>query len=466
MRPPADPMMPFYLVGAALAVALVVIYWLGRRRGLATAGIVLIAMTPLVPTARIPNGLGVSSDDILPVLGLATIVLALWRGRRSSPRESMSVSVLGPLRLVLVVGLALIVVGGVLSGFVNGQDPQDTVRLILRGSGRFAFLGAIVVAVGLAVRQTPSLVRTAATAIAGMGAAEAAFGLFAYVVPLPGKIGLEAARKETILFGEIPGRVSGTLGISPDFTGTVLMVALIVTVGLALSSAGRTQRLWLAIAGLQLVTLALTFARTPLAIAVAAVAVLLLLARRPILVLPFAAVAGIAAVVTPLGARFISDSHDRIALWTAATRLFADHPLAGVGPGQMLAVMRTNPERYLHTDAGRATNNAHNTILLAAAEMGVLAGIGAFLVNAALTLLSLRTILDGYRAQPRSELAIAGGLAVIAVLLQGMVNNLFTVGATSVMLALVAGIFVVGRPATSAEPAEVQPDPVAPSATA
>jgi hypothetical protein len=420
----------------------------------ATAGLVLVALTPLVPTLRIPGAFGLSSDDILPLLGLVLLIVGLRQ--RAEPDD---VAAARPrftlLQLALGIGLALVLIGGTVSAVANAVTPLDVPRLWLRGAGRFAFLGFIVVAVGLTVARRPSLARVAAIAVAAMGTLEAAFGLFAYLVPLPGRLGLEHARKATVLFGNVPGRVAGTLGISPDFTGAILMVALIVTIGLASSPATRYRRWWYAAAVLQLATLALTFSRAPLGLAIVGVAVVILLSNRPVLLLPLAAVGVLVAVFTPLVTRFLSDSNDRLALWTAAWRVMLDHPIAGVGAGQMLATLRAHPDRYMQTGAGLATNNAHNTILLAGAELGVVAAVGALVVNAGLLALALLTVRDGVRHQPRVELWVGSGVAVVAFLVQGMVNNLFTVGATSIILALVAGAFLwtrtlSGAPATAA----------------
>jgi O-antigen ligase len=295
---------------------------------------------------------------------------------------------------------------------------------------------------------------------------EAAFGLFAYLVPLPGKLGLEHARKATVLFGNVPGRVAGTLGISPDFTGAILMVTLLVTLGLAASPRTPHRAWWFAAVVLQLVTLGLTFSRAPLGLAIVGVAAVILLSNRPILLVPLAGAGAVVAVFTPLVERFLSDSNDRLALWTAAWRVMLDHPIAGVGAGQMLATLRAHPTKYMHTSAGLATNNAHNTILLAGAELGVVAAIGALILNVALVVMTVLTVRDGVRREPRDSLEIAAGIAVLGFLVQGMVNNLFTVGATSVVVALVAGAFLWQRTAAPAMAASAAPAPsISPAAS-
>lgn len=428
----------------AIGIAIVVALLLGRWRGAEVAGLGLIALTPLVPTLPTPIGIGLTTDDILPLTGLAILLVQLLRtqGIRRSP--------LTRLQAGLVVGLALVIVGGVISAVLNAQGVPELARLLLKGAGHFALLGLIVWIVGATVARRPSLIMPTAQALAWMGSIEAAFGLIAYIFPLPGHLGLAKIKPTSVLAGDVPGRIAGTLGISPDFTGAILMVTLLVTVGLALRSNRNVRIWWLGSAAIQLVALTLTFARAPLALAAIGVVAVLVLSRRPILLIPVAAATAAVTLFTPLVGRFLSDANDRFALWTAAVRMMFDYPVAGVGPGDSVAVLRSNPERYMTTGFGSATDNAHNTVLLAGAEMGVLAAMGALVLNIGLALGALVTIRDGLAKGARDELLVASGVAILAILAQGMVNNLFTVEVTSVILALLAGTFVWARESVAA----------------
>jgi hypothetical protein len=141
--------------------------------------------------------------------------------------------------------------------------------------------------------------------------------------------------------------------------------------------------------------------------------------------------------------------------------MMLNHPIAGVGAGRTERTLELYPD-YAVTPFGIATNNAHNTILLAGAEMGVLAAIGSLIINVGLAGLAVLTIREALHGERRSHVLIAGGVAVLAFLAQGMVNNLFTVGVTGVVLALLAGVFLV-NPGTSlgriVEPAARRPEP-------
>jgi O-antigen ligase len=140
--------------------------------------------------------------------------------------------------------------------------------------------------------------------------------------------------------------------------------------------------------------------------------------------------------------RLTSDIPDRLALWYSATLMMIDHPLAGVGPGRTLEVAQGNPDRYIDTPVGPAVNNAHNTVLLAGAEVGLAGAIGAFLVNLAIALAALRILLRGRRPDV-AVIETAGAVAILGYLAQGMVNNLFNVAAAGVVFAVVAGAYVI-----------------------
>jgi hypothetical protein len=80
--------------------------------------------------------------------------------------------------------------------------------------------------------------------------------------------------------------------------------------------------------------------------------------------------------------------------------------------------------------------------------------------------MTVLTVRDGVRREPRDSLEIAAGIAVLGFLVQGMVNNLFTVGATNVVVDLVAGAFLWQRTAAPAMAASAAPAPsISPAAS-
>jgi O-antigen ligase len=260
----------------------------------------------------------------------------------------------------------------------------------------------------------------------------------------------------------VPGRIAGTTGLSPNFLGALFVLSLPLTVALALEATERRTRVawWVAVT-LQVLALTLTFTRTSLVIAVAILAVLLLSRGHARVLLVLGALVTIVAVATPLGMRLVGDANDRAALWTSAMRMTLDHPLTGVGPGRMLAVAASDPARYKVTEFGEATSNAHNTILLAGAETGVLGAIGSLIVNLAIARSALVAVFAGLRrsraatvVMPAASglLTTGAALGVLGFLVQGMTNNLFAVRVTSVAAMLVLSAFLIFKAPDPGDP--------------
>lgn len=427
--------------------------------------IALIAAAPVVP--RVPLFFSLSLDDLLPLLGLGMLLWRLPVPRLTTDRI---------LRAVLV-AVAVATVARIASAMVNGEDAQAVAVMLIKAVARPALL------VGIAVYAATSMPaelrrRFVGIFIASVGTFEAAFGLLAFAFPLPEGAGIEAARQLTTLYGVCPGRISGTLGLSPNHLGAVFVVSLPFTVAQAVSRTRWPSLAWSMAAALQVAALVLTFTRSSILIALALALILLVYYRR---VLVLALVAAMSTVLvfgalslgcitssgghglpsdpgSLLGGRF-TDSNDRLALWYAAGRIMLDHPLAGVGLGGMAATLKAEP-RYGRTPFGPATSSAHNTILLAGAETGILGALAAVGINIGIGLLAVRCAWRGRKW--RDPLLIAAGLAVAGYLIQGMVNNLFEVGATSALLALLVGAFAAGtqapEPSGDAPPRALSPD--------
>ena len=403
-----------------------------RRLGWLAAGpFVLLAASPLVPNYSI--ALGFSLDDALPLLGLLMMLPLVPWGRLRATYWAPT-----PGTTIALAGILTMIVAGLISAVLVGGELGDVVRLAIRGSGRWTFLLLIVVCVAV-LGSTERSRLFSARVMALVGTFEAAFGLVAYFIGFPRNAGLEATRQSSVLFGEVPGRISGTLGISPNFTAAILMITILVSAGLALRTSERRERVaWWAAVVVQFAALTLTYTRVSLGLAIVALAILVLLRSRPILLLPIGAVLVPIAVFTPMLQRLVSDMPDRLALWTSAFLLMIDHPFFGVGAGQMAAAVAQEPERYRSTIFGQAWSTAHNTVLLAGAETGVLGAIGAILLNLGLAVIVIHVFLRAPRG-PAGVLAVASALALGAFLAQGMVNNLFTVGVTGLFAAFLLG---------------------------
>lgn len=456
-----DTFEPF-LIGMGTAIVLVcagfgarlVSRWAAWR----PAGpIALIAAAPLIP--RIPIVASLSSDDLLALLGLALLV-------RSTPVPRLTRDWLSQGLLLMVV---IATVARVASAIANGNGPEDTLLMLIQAVGRPIVLIGIVGYVAAAAPEghRHSLV---AMAVASIGTFEAAFGLVAFTIPLPGDAGMQAARELTSMYGLCRGGISGTLGLSPNHLGAVFVLSIPLTLGLAVRQLGWRRLPWTLAASAQAAALALTFTRSSILLG-AAVSVAFLVYERKFSIL--AMMAGVTAVLvafafsvgcTPapgpgqpqdpgalFGDRF-SDGNDRLALWYSAGRIMLDHPLFGVGLGHMAGVVKSEPERYAKTPFGIATSSAHNTVLLAGAETGLLGGVAVLGINVGLGLVVVRC---ARRSRKRHDpLLLAAAVALGAYLVQGMVNNLFSTPATMAMFALVVGGFLSSR--RYAEPDEVE----------
>ena len=428
------------MIAAGFAVGCLLVAFLltrPRRTALPTLrswppafGLLVSALTVVPPYATIAFGIGV--DDLLLPLGLLLLL----------PHVRWDVVGRVPYGRWLLAGVAALAAGMVVSSFVNADGPVDVVSFLVRGPARvLLYTVAVLVIAGQIPRHRVRW--TVTRVLAGIGTAEALFGLFAYGVGvlLGGPVfGLEEARGNTSLLGEVPGRIIGTFDLSSNFLGAVLTLSIPVTLGLLLDGRGRARLCWTLAVLVQFTALVLTFTRSSLGLTLLACVVLLALrARIRYLVLGLVLVLGL-LIGTPAGERLVSDQTDRLALWTSAWTVFLDNPLAGVGPGEQATFTAADPETYRATSFGVAGSNAHNTVLLAAAENGVLGLVGALLLNVAFVLVAVALIRRTRASGTRSVQPIGVAVAVLAFLAQGMVNNLFTVTLTATTLVvLVAG---------------------------
>jgi O-antigen ligase len=155
---------------------------------------------------------------------------------------------------------------------------------------------------------------------------------------------------------------------------------------------------------------------------------------------------GVPANPTTVIGNRLTDETDRLALWYSASLIMLDHPAFGIGLGRMNEVVAANPGRYRITPYGVATSSAHNTVLLAGAETGILGALATLAANICLGLLALRMAWRG--RTHKDVLLIGAAFALLGYLAQGMVNNLFSVPAATAVFALVVGGFAgAGGPA-------------------
>lgn len=436
---------------ALLAAAVVGARIISRRTGWEPAGpIALIAAAPVVP--RIPLVASLTADDLVPLLGLGLLALRTPFPRPTSDRWARAA----------LLAVAVATIARIASGVANGDGLQGTLLILVQAVARPIVLLGIVAYVAASVPEDRRQ-RAIVLALATVGTYEAVYGLVAFTLGLPGGAGLQGTRQYTSVYGICPGLLSGTLGLSANHLGAMFVLTLPLTAAVAVTKQGRARWLWLLAASAQMTALLLTFTRSSILLGVVLVAAFLILQRKGLMLAALvAATAGLALAVMssactltqPPGSlisdRF-GDGNDRLALWYAAGKMMIDHPVFGVGLGLMLDEVRADPERYGDTPFGPATSSAHNTILLAGAETGVLGALAVAALNVALAGIALRCAWRGRaRGDPR---LMAAGIVIFGYLIQGMVNNLFSIPATSSLLALLVGGFALPRGAGEPRPA-------------
>lgn len=171
-------------------------------------------------------------------------------------------------------------------------------------------------------------------------------------------------------------RAKGPFSIYMTFAG-VLGIALLLLLA-QLAYRPWRQVWWMAPAGLVgLVTLALTYSRNAwLGLAAGALGLFAARRARPILLVAAGLVGLLLLLPGPFQARVrsIADPADptvreRWLMWQSGLAILRDHPLIGIGPGQVSALYPA----YRHPEATKAsTGHLHNSPLQVAVERGLL----------------------------------------------------------------------------------------------
>lgn len=320
---------------------------------------VLLALTPNIPYIKI-SSVGLALNDFPPILAVICGMLAVaTRYRRG---ETIPVT-----PIALFTGqIALI---ALCSAIVNGLVPND----FLAGPTRWIETTLII---GLAFilggdRELRSMFLRVAVLAA---AVDATFGLGAWIVGWEGPyyLGIQNFESYQVLYGVFPGRITGTLGIPSNGSGALFSLMLPIAAGYALGAKDRASRWrWLAVTALFAVVLVLTFSRVPLVLGVVAVVALLAIRVKPSVALSAAVAFVVIVLASPLRDRFAGDDNDRLRLWATAVNMTRDNLFFGVGPDQYFDAL----PRYAVTRFGVANNTAHNSVLEAAATLGIFAGI-------------------------------------------------------------------------------------------
>lgn len=224
-------------------------------------------------------------------------------------------------------------------------------------------------------------------------------------------------------------RPHGLLGHFMTYSG---MLMLVVTAAAAQLIYREREWVWPAVAvPALLVALAVTLSRNAWVGAVLGLAVLLML-RRPKLVIVLPVLVTAAMLVGPVRDRAKSmfdpenvTNRDRVSMLKSGVAMIRDHWLVGVGPNM---VPKVYLERYKRADAidpedrpGSTRAHLHNVIVQLAAERGVPALVAWlwFVVVAA------RDLVRQTRTGPARALAAGGLAAIVAMLAAGLFEHNF-----------------------------------------
>ena len=256
-------------------------------------------------------------------------------------------------------------------------------------------------------------------------------------------------------------RVRGPFSIYMTFGGVLFLGVLFFLAYLANVS---WRRAWWMLpgAGVTVAALAFTYSRNAwLGLAAGALGLVLTARRRLRIVVVLAVVLVLGAVAMPgtvaERARSIVNLEDRtlrdrVAMWRAGLSMIVEHPLLGVGPGEV----RTWYQQYRRPDAIRpSTGHLHNSAVQIAAERGLPALFAWLWVWIVFFREGWRILTRAGRAPPIPRALVCASLAgVVGFLVAGLFEHNFgDAEVAMVVFALMAQLWVVDRELASPEAA-------------
>lgn len=374
----------------------------------------LLACTILVPRLASPrfSASVLNPDDIIPLLAAGVGALVVFRTGKL-PRTAA-------IPLLLVWGMM-----GFLTALQGADSLSHFARSMAKGLLRPLNMLLIIVFVHNWTLGHPDRLWFAVRWIARAGML---IGLMAVVVYslslLTGRTmpGIDQLARDNAAARSVPGRFIGTVDIA-NFAGAFFLMLIPLTMAAAMVAQTRRERLWhIASIGMQLFGLVATFTRASLIFLVLAVIGMVILLRMwhvlRLFIVAGALLLAIVFIVLPeYITRFTQDDTDRMLLWTVGVKVMSDHPLLGVGPGNYMATVTSNPARY------PARFNPHNMFIMLGAENGVV----VMLVGLALAVFTIWEMFQAYlRCRGARERVIIVGMfaGVVGFWMQNITNDL------------------------------------------
>lgn len=479
--PRGRPITPLVAMGAAILIGVAVGVAAPNEPVIALAGV--LALLGAVAVAIRPE------VAVLIVVGLiysnAPVVLVTYQSLPVAVAASVPMILVVPAAYDILVRRAPIVLTPAMPWIavflvvqivatITAADPLDAADSL----GTFLGEGiGLYILVTNSIRST-ALLRLVIWVLLLVGAALGALSLYQQVTETYGNAYFGFAQTEAAETGVTEtglARLAGPIGEKNRYAQIMLML---VPLGVMQFTAERRRLLRIAAVGcaaLAAIATALTFSRgAALAAGMILVAMVALRYVRPVHLVAAALLVAVVVVAVPQYAGRLASLADISQLLSdepaasgtdnsllsratenlTALRVFADHPVVGVGPGQF-----PNYYREYADDIGvsvrAADRQAHNLYLGIAAETGVI-GIAVFLAAVAVTLIQLGRARARAVAAARPELAAMAAafmLALVGYLASGMFLHLSYARYFWLMLALAGAAAIVILREVSAAPA-------------
>ncbi len=374
----------------------------------------LLACTILVPRLANPrfSASVLNPDDIIPLVAAGVGALVVLRTAQL-PRTA---------------AIPLLIVWS-LMGFLTALQGADTLahfgRSVAKGLLRPINMLLIIVFVHNWTLGHPDRLWFAVRWVVRAGTLIGLMAVVVYTVALlTGQVlpGIDQLARDNAAARSVPGRFIGTVDIA-NFAGAFFLLLIPATMSAAMMAQTRRERLfYIASIGMQLFGLVATFTRASLIFLILAVLGMIILLRLWHLLRMFmiagAILLAIVFIILPeYITRFTQDDTDRMVLWSVGVKVMSDHPILGVGPGNYMTTITSNPVRY------PARANPHNMFIMLGAENGVI----VMLVGLGLAVFTTWEMFQAYlRCRgARERIMIVGMFAgVVGFWMQNVTNDL------------------------------------------